>query len=81
MIYKIPVRCIDLSRDRWEQKGGGRPWQERPGYIGLFDRNSGEFLWFKIKSKMVTEFAYLAERDEPPTLYWEKLILPMEQAA
>jgi hypothetical protein len=79
MRYFIGQKDIDWSDDRWLRKGGrGEAPERRDGYIGLFDRNIGDFIWFKIVEQCVTRYGYIVERDEPVTGYWEKVILPEE---
>ena len=79
MIYFIGQSDIDWSDDRWLHKGGrGEAPERREGFIGLFDRNTKEFAWFKVIEQCVLRYGYLVEREEPIPQYWSKIILPEE---
>ena len=81
MKYFIRQTDIDLSDDRWFHKGGrGDSPERRDGFVGLFDRNTGEFAWFKIIEQCMTRYGYIVEREEPLPEYWRKVILPEESA-
>jgi hypothetical protein len=76
MRYFIGVADIEWSDSRWFHKGGRGPAPlRRKGFIGLFDRNLGKFIWFKIVRKEQDRYGYIAERKSPPTAYWRKAIL------
>jgi len=44
--------------------------------IGLFDRNTGDYVWFRIVEQCILRYGYIAERDEPISAYWKERILP-----
>lgn len=73
--YFIPQAQIYWSDNRWFYKGGrGESPERRDGYIGLFDRNTSGYLWFRIVERCLTRYGYIAERDEPLTIYWQNVI-------
>lgn len=71
MRYKVFKADVEWSDNRWKYKGGrGMAPKRRNGYVGLFDRNTTRFVWFKIIEKLETDWGWLCERFEPVPTYW-----------
>ena len=72
MKYFIAQQDVDWSDDRWKYKGGtGLSPKKRIGFIGLFDRNIGRFIWFKIIEKSETKFGWIVDRKAKLPPYWQ----------
>ena len=81
MKYIIGQNDINWSRNRWVQKGYGFlegimpncEYPQKKGYIGLYDRNTRRFIWFKIIKKCIDKFAYICSRRSKIKGYWHDL--------
>ena len=71
--YIIGAVDIGWSNNRFNQCHAFSEPKTRKGYIGLYDRNKNNFLWFRIERKFQSHYAYLTERNTPITGYWKNL--------
>lgn len=75
MKYFIGAADLDWSDSRWFYKGGtGHEPERREGFVGLFDRNTRSFQWFKIVEICMNRLGWIVESDIPPADYWAKQI-------
>ena len=71
MKYKVFKDDVVRSDYLWWCKGGrGVAPKRRSGHVGLFDRNTTKFVWFKIIEKLDTEFGWMCERRRRVPTYW-----------
>lgn len=74
MKYFIAQGDIDWSDNRFFNKGGtGIKPKRKNGYIGLFNRNTKRFIWFKILEKSIERFGYIVYRNKKVNSYWNNL--------
>lgn len=79
MQYFIAVNDVEWSDSRWLKKGGrGYKPERREGFIGLFDRNTATFQWFKIVRPALNRYGWITESDVPPCPYWARQIRPVD---
>ncbi len=77
MKYFIGLCDIEWSKNRYWQKGKAMfegDHKEKKGYVGLFDRNSQRFVWFKIIRKCQARLEYVVERKKQIPTYWKNTI-------
>lgn len=76
MRYFLAQKTLDWSENRHRLKGGRGEYRggKHGNRIGLYDRNTGKYVWFRFVENHLTRYGFIVERKGAIPTYWKKTL-------